>query len=115
MQVRKTFSIQPVVDDADHGVAAGEERGHVGGLGARVEALVPGEDPVAEVLLVGVQEPRDGVGVQPRTEGTDVKLKQKVVLTDKIQWLYCNTTEHSRQVLPRRVRRCCEGSLGCRA
>ena len=93
MQVRKTFSIQPVIDDADHGVAAGEERGHVGGLGARVEALVPREDPVAEVLLVGVQEPRDGVGVQPRAEGADVKLKQKVVLTDKIQRLYCKTTE----------------------
>ena len=72
----KNISNQPVIDDADHGVAAGEERGHVGGLGARVEALVPGEDPVAEVLLVGVQEPRDGVGVQPRAEGTDVKLKQ---------------------------------------
>ena len=93
MQVRKTFSIQPVIDDADHGVAAGKERGHVGGLGARVEALVPREDPVAEVLLVGVQEPRDGVGVQPRTEGTDVKLKQKVLLTEKIQLLYCKTTE----------------------
>ena len=72
----KDISIQPVINDADHGVAAGKERGHVGGLGARVEALVPREDPVAEVLLVGVQEPRDGVGVQPRTEGTDVKLKQ---------------------------------------
>ena len=100
MQVRKIFdasekniSNQPVVDDADHGVAAGKERGHVGGLGARVEALVPREDPVAEVLLVGVQEPRDGVGVQPRAEGTDVKLKQKVLLTEKIQLLYCKTTE----------------------
>ena len=91
---KKNIFNQPVVDDADHGVAAGKERGHVGGLGARVEALVPREDPVAEVLLVGVQEPRDGVGVQPRAEGTDVKLKQKVVLTDKIQWLYFYTTDY---------------------
>ena len=89
----RNISNQPVVDDADHGVAAGKERGHVGGLGARVEALVPREDPVAEVLLVRVQEPRDGVGVQPRAEGTDVKLKQKVLLTEKIQLLYCKTTE----------------------
>ena len=95
MQVRKIFdasekniSNQPVVDDADHGVAAGEERGHVGSLGARVEALVPREDPVAEVLLVGVQEPRDGVGVQTRAEGTDVKLRQyngcTVILTTSL-------------------------------
>ena len=89
----KNIFNQPVIDDADHGVTAGEKRGHVGSLGARVEALVSGEYPVAEVLLVGVQEPRDGVGVQTRAKGTDVKLKQKVILTDKIQWLYRNTTE----------------------
>ena len=46
-----------VVDDADHAVTAGEEGGQVGGLRARVETLVTGQDSVAEQLRLRVEDP----------------------------------------------------------
>ena len=57
-----------------HRVAAREQSRHVGSFGSGIETLVSRQDPVAEILLVRVQEGCDGVSVQAGAKGTNVEL-----------------------------------------
>ena len=70
----KVRKVRATPFNAYHGVPTGEQGGHVGSFRSGVETLVSRQDSVAEILLVWVQEGRDGVSVQAGTESANVEL-----------------------------------------